>query len=235
MSKLPKQVFPPPSSFNDLMYLWYFADEVDDEDGNWLLADPWWTIHFGGQANHVGTSHIPLCSNFNRHIFITPITSNHIILTYPLHSHQKYHNCRVQIFKMSPSSRMLLTYTGETPEKEDFSWQTISVFVCSQVFRLGWNVRGWTNTWDKRTRDPDGNYQQQILGSTNGACWSSLLRGNIICRVILVSPFLLVLPGTQLLTCPSRSPTTNTLFPGQKLLLNDEIFFSFFSLSHLFV
>lgn len=102
-----------------------------------MLADPWWTIHFGGQANHVGTSHIPLCSNFNRHIFITPITSNHIILTYPKHSHQKYHNCRVQIIKMSPSSRMLLTYIPKKRLKKRTSPSKRFLYLCVLRFS-GW-------------------------------------------------------------------------------------------------
>ena len=66
----------------------------------WKLVACWSMTDnpFSRAANHAGTSHIPLCSNFNRHIFITPITSNHIILTYPLHSDRKYHNCHVQIY-----------------------------------------------------------------------------------------------------------------------------------------
>ena len=43
-------------------------------------------------------------------------------------------------------------------------------------------------------------------------------------------PFPLVLAGTQLLTCPSLIPP-NTLFPGQKLLLNHEIRFTLFTVN----
>ena len=57
---------------------------TNEANGKASSGDPWSTIHFRGQTNHVGTSHIPLGSNFNHIFIITPITSDHIILTYPL-------------------------------------------------------------------------------------------------------------------------------------------------------
>ena len=134
-----------------------------------LYADPWWTIHFRGQANHVATSHIPLRSNFN-HIFITRITSNHIILTYPLQgtSDQKYFNCHVQICIMCSNSRILLgfirlltgkrhwwrclhSHTRGTPENtKKISPGKCFLYLCVLRFSA-WPglVRGWTTTCRK--------------------------------------------------------------------------------------
>ena len=200
-------------------------DEVDDGDGDGLPTDPWWTIHFGGRANHVGTSHIPLCSNFNRHIFITRITSNHIILTYPLQatSDQNCHKSRLITkysfsFSVPHDWRSTNLHTKLTPEKTTkissgkcFLYLCVFRFSASAGQGMNENTCVWQGAFDKRRRHrpcfPGENYQQEILGWIGKKWDGHPYGGNIICRVILVSPFPLVLAGSQLLTCPSLIQT----------------------------
>ena len=212
-----------------------------------LYADPWWTIHFRGQGNHVGTSHIPLRSNFN-HIFITWITSAHIILTYPLQgtSDQNYYNCHVHICLLLKANwalcnvsllslnfeplmtlimlllmmmtmllmmmlimmtmmkkMMMMTMSTSSYWKNDWKDKKNSpgksfLYLCVLRFSA-WSGQGMNNSMPKDIRYkrlrhqpcfPDGNYQQQILGWIGNKYHVRPYGGNIICRVILVSPFL---------------------------------------------